>query len=85
MSLIKQKLNNLIEEVHNLKSYYIEIRWSNNMGSVHVYTKKYKLMETVLNLIKYHSKYYKKEYKVKTIIIRNIKSTNPHIIVNTIK
>lgn len=47
---IAQIQNALIEDVHNKLRYHIELKWGNNMGSIHIYTKKDKLLEKTLEL-----------------------------------
>lgn len=77
--LVQQMQNALIEDVHNKLSYYIELKWANNMGSIHIYTKKSKLFQTVLVLSNNYTNYWKKEYKIGQIIVKEIKNKNPHI------
>ena len=83
--LVQQMQTNLIEDVRNNLSYYIELKWSNNMGSIHIYVKRYKLFETILKLSTNYTNYSKKDYKIDKIIIKEIKSANPHIKINTNK
>ena len=52
------------------------------MGSIHIYTKTHKLFQRILNLSKNYTNYYKKEYKTKKIIIKQIINKNPHIKIN---
>ena len=52
------------------------------MGSIHIYTKKHKLLQTILDLSMHHTNYWKKEYKVDKIVVKEIKNRNPHIRVN---
>ena len=80
--LVEQMKNKLIEDVHNKLLYYVELKWSNNMGSIHIYTKKYNLFEKVLELCNNYSKYWKKNYTVNKIIIKEINNRNPHIKIN---
>jgi len=40
-------------------------------------------METVLEITNHHTNYWKKEHVIDSIIIKEIKSRNPHIKVNT--
>lgn len=79
---IKQIQNNLSLDIHNNLHYYIEVKWKDNMGSIHIITKKHKLLNTVSNLSENYTKYYKKEYKVESIIIKEIINKNPHIKIN---
>ena len=60
MISIKEIQNNLSLDIHNNLGYYIELKWKDNMGSIHIFTKKDKLMYTVSNLSYNYTKYYKK-------------------------
>lgn len=81
--MLVQKIQSiLIEKVNNNLSYYVELTWANNMGSIHVYTKKHKLFQRILNLSENYTNYYKKEYKIEKIIIKQIINKNPHIKIN---
>ena len=78
-----QKIQNiLVQEVHDKLRYFIKIMWNNNMGSIHVLTKKHILFEKVLNLSKNYTDYYGREYKIKQLIIINKINRNPHIKIN---
>jgi len=84
--MLVQKIQSiLIEKVNNNLSYYIELKWTDNMGSIHIYTKKHKLLQRILNLSENYTNYYKKEYKIQKIIIKQIINKNPHIKINTNK
>jgi hypothetical protein len=52
------------------------------VGSIHFYTKKDQILETALNLSMNYTNYYKKEYKIGQIIIKDIDNKNPHIKIN---
>jgi 3'-phosphoadenosine 5'-phosphosulfate (PAPS) 3'-phosphatase len=80
--LVQQIQTTLIEDVRNKLSYYVELKWSNKMGTIHFYTKKHKLIEKVLDLSTNYTNYYKKDHKIEKIIIKEIKSNNPHIKIN---
>jgi len=76
--LVQQIQNTLIEDVHNNLSYYVQLKWSNGR-SIHLYTKRNKLFETILDLSTNYTNYWKIDYKIDKIIIKEIKSRNPHI------
>lgn len=80
--LVQQIQTSLIEDVHNNLRYYVELKWSNKMGSIHFYTKKDKLFETALKISTNYTKYWKKNYTIDKIIIKEIKNRNPHIKIN---
>ena len=71
--LVQQIQNTLIENVHNNLSYYVELKQSNKMGAIHLYTKRNKLFETILKLSTNYSNYQKKDYKIDKIIIKRNK------------
>lgn len=77
--LVQQIQKVLTEDVCNKLHYSIELKWSNNLGSIHIYTKKDKLFEKVLELSTNYTNYWKKTYNVDKIIIKEIKNKNPHI------
>lgn len=79
---IQQIQNALIEDVRNNLRYYVELKWADNMGSIHFYTKKHKILETALKLSMNYTNYYKREYKIGQIIIKEIDNKNPHIKIN---
>ena len=80
--LVQQIQTSIIEDVHNNLRYYVELKWSNKMGSIHFYTKKAKLFETALKMSTNYTKYWKKKYTIDKIIIKEIKNRNPHIKIN---
>lgn len=80
--LVQQIQTSLIEDVHNNLRYYVELKWSNKMGSIHFYAKKDKLFETALKMSTNYTKYWKKKYTIDKIIIKEIKNRNPHIKIN---
>lgn len=51
MSVVQQMQNDLIEDVHDKLRYFIELKWSNNMGSIHVYTKKINYLKQYWNCL----------------------------------
>ncbi len=79
---IQQIQNALIEDVRNNLRYYVELKWADSVGSIHFYTKKDQILETALNLSMNYTNYYKKEYKIGQIIIKDIDNKNPHIKIN---
>ena len=83
MSLVKTTCIKLLEEIYNNAYYYIEIKWHNNLGSIHTFVKKNKIMEQVLKITNNYSKYYNLQYEVDTIIVKDIQNHNPHIKINT--
>ena len=83
--LVQQIQNALMENVHNKLVYYVELKWSNKMGSIHFYTKKHNLFEKAVSLSTNYTKYYKIDYQIDKIIIKKIKSNNPHIKINANK
>ena len=80
--LVQQIQASLIEDVHNKLRYFVELKWCNEMGSIHFYTKKDKLLEHALELSTKYTKYWKQTYTIDTIIIKEIKNRNPHIKIN---
>jgi hypothetical protein len=62
--------NILTQDVNNNLRYFIKLEWDNNMGSIHILTKKHKLFDIVLELSNNYTSYYKKTYKIKQIIIK---------------
>ena len=85
MTSIQQIQNALIEDVNSKFRYYVELKWDNNMGSIHIYTHKDKLFQTVLNLANGYNNYWKKEYIVESVIIKEVINRNPHIKINASK
>jgi hypothetical protein len=83
MSLIHTTAIKLIEDIHNNLYYYIEIKWHNNLGSIHTSVKKNKIMEHILNITNNYSRYYNLQYEVDTIIVKDIQNYNPHIKIHT--
>jgi len=79
---IQQIQNALIEDVRNNLRYYVELKWADNMGSIYIYTKKDQILETALKLSMNYTNYYKREYKIGQIIIKDIDNKNPHIKIN---
>lgn len=53
------------------------------MGSIHINTKKQKLLETVLRLTSNYTKYWNKPYEIDTIVVKKVTNKNPHIRVQT--
>jgi hypothetical protein len=80
---IQNMQNILIQDVHNKIRYYVKLKWDNNMGSIHILTKKNKLFDKALELSNNYTKYSKKNYKIKQITIKETTSRNPHIKINT--
>lgn len=68
MNNIKQIQDILTEDVNNKLRYYIELIWDNNMGSIHIYSKKELLSQTIVDMPINYTNYWKKEYKTKQII-----------------
>jgi hypothetical protein len=79
--LVQSIQNVLAKMVHDNLTYYIEIIWDNNMDSIHVCTKYNKILQTTLRISHHYSAYFKKEYTIKQIIVKDIKNKNPHIII----
>ena len=79
--LVQSIQNVLVKNVHNNLTYYIEVCWDNNMGSIHVITKYNKILQTTLRISNNCSAYFKKEYNIKQIIVKDITNKNPHIII----
>jgi hypothetical protein len=76
---VKDIQNKLIQEVYDDLRYYVQVLWANNRGSIHVYVRKHRLMEHILQLASYHTEYNKKEYKIKSIRVKEKINRNPHI------
>lgn len=76
---IQHMQNILTHDVHNKVRYSIKLEWDNNMGSIHILTKKHKLFDKVLELSNNYTSYFKKTYKIKQIIIKEKINRNPHI------
>lgn len=77
--LVQQMQTSLTNDVYSKLCYFVELKWSNRMGSIHFYTKKDKLSEKSLELSTNYTKYWKENYTIDEIIIKEIKNTNPHI------
>lgn len=77
--LVQSIQNVLVKNVRDNMTYYIEVHWDNNMGSIHVRTKYNKILQTTLRISHHYSAYFKKEYTIKQIIVKDIKNNNPHI------
>lgn len=78
---LQQIQNTLVEDVWNKSTYYAELKLCNKMESksIHLYAKKHKLFETILELSTNYTNYYKKDFIINSVIIKEIKSKNPHI------
>lgn len=76
---IQKIQNDLIKDVIEKTWMFIELKWANNMGSIRVYTRKCDLFQTINNLSKNYTSYWKREYKPECIIIKQIQNKNPHI------
>mgnify|MGYP000028142647 CR=1 FL=1 len=79
--LVQSIQNVLAKNVRDNLTYYIEIIWDNNMGSIHVCAKYNKILQTTLRISHHCSAYFKKEYTIKQIIVKDITNKNPHIII----
>jgi hypothetical protein len=79
--LVQSIQNVLVKIIRDNLTYYIEIIWDNNMGSIHVLTKYNKILQTTLRISNNCSAYFKKEYTIKQIIVKDITNKNPHIII----
>ena len=80
--LVQSIQNILIEEVRNNLTYYVQLKWRNNMGYINIYTKKYNLLKQAVDLSTNHTRYWKKQYEIDNLIIKEIKNNNPHIKIN---
>lgn len=85
----------LEQDVYDKLRYYALIKWQTNnncaIGSIpytpgfkpsatlHIYAKKNNIIETSLTLSKNYSNYYKSQYTIERIFVKEIINKNPHI------
>jgi hypothetical protein len=77
--LVQSMQNVLIKDVQNKLTYYVEVQWDNYMGSIHIRLKKNAILTTVSRLRLNYTKYYHREYVVKSVVVKKITNKNPHI------
>lgn len=73
----------LEQDVYDKLRYYALIEWQKNNDcvprSIYIYAKKNNIVETSLTLSKNYSNYYKSQYTIEKIFVKEIINKNPHI------
>ncbi len=83
MESITKIQDKLEADVHAKFWYYVEVKWANDMGSIHIHTRLRNMFETIDKLSVNYTRYWEREYKPDSITIKDIQNRNPHIKLDT--